>query len=782
MPVKKKDSLLIVFIVAGFLLTLYFGANITVYSKLNPKGDTFGIINEALDATFMFKTSLSEILKVEPSKLWQAIGICTMLYALAAMWIVVEIQRKQHFKKGIECGSSKWQDDLDSYNKKYTDPAGSKDSNGPYNMILTNDVKLNMNTFVTRLNNNVTVVGGSGSGKSRFFVKPNILQANTNYVITDPSGELLESTGKFLEDQGYTIKVFNLVEMAKSNCYNPFDYIRDDLGVVMMIKCLIKNTTPPGQKSGDPFWEKSEEALLQAISFYLIEARPKKDRNFTTVMKLLRCAEVNENDPSAESTLDKLFKAHEKENPNSLAVKQYKIFKMGAGKTLKSILISCSVRLTVFNLEQIASLTRSDDENGVELEKMGEGKKALFVIIPSADSTYNFLVSMMYSQLFETLYFVAETKRANKKLESPIRFLLDEFANIGEIPEFTKKLATMRKYEISCSIILQNIAQIKTMYKDDWQTILGNCDSFLFLGGQEYETVEYISKELGNATITVRDNSQSLGKNKNMNQSYKQTKRELMTPNELMTMSGDECILLIRGLNPFRSTKFQYQKHKNYKYTGDADKSRKYKLKVLNQVSMTKDEVDALREKFYAKASSAKGKKNSLIGDAKPLAEALSDVKDPANVTVLDPTPINEANRRKTPSSSPSPFSPIKEEKEEKKAENAPHSLSSAPSPLKEEKAEISFTSLKEEKVSEKEKKKEIEKESNEVKNGYTSSAETKRESKEDVFPPENISSESEEEKKKKKNEEDANAGISKEEEGNFIAIEKEEDMDEWEV
>lgn len=650
MPVKKKNSLLIIFIVAGFLLTVYFAINLSVYSAMGD--DIFTNITNALDATFMFKTGFRSIEKAFKSPdVWSNIGLCAMIYVLFTGWAIIEQQRKAHFKRGAECGTTKWNDDLDGYNKIYSDPPGKKDSDGPNNLILTEEIKLNMSSFVTKRNNNITVVGGSGSGKSRFFVKPNILQANTNYVITDPSGELLESTGTFLETQGYTIKVFNLVEMAKSNCYNPFDYIRDDLGVVMMIKCLIKNTTPPGQKGGDPFWEKSEEALLQAISFYLIEARPKKDRNFTTVMKLLRCAEVNEQDPSAESELDKLFKAHEKENPNSLAVKQYKIFKMGAGKTLKSILISCSVRLTVFNLEQIASLTRSDDENGVELEKMGDGKRALFVIIPSADSTYNFLVSMMYSQLFETLYFVAETQRAGKRLESPVRFLLDEFANIGEIPEFTKKLATMRKYEISCSIILQNLAQIKTMYKDDWQTILGNCDSFLFLGGQEYETVEYISKELGNATITVRDSSNSLGSRKNINQSFKQTKRELMTPDELMRLNNDECILMIRGLYPFRGPKCKYQNHKNYKYTGDADKSKKYKLKILNQACMSKDEVDALREKFFAKAASAKNRRAPLISDAKPLADAIKDsgIKDVNSVAVLAPSPINEINRKVEP-------------------------------------------------------------------------------------------------------------------------------------
>lgn len=656
MPVKKKDYLLILFIVMGLFLVVYFGMNLSICSQINTKADFFSHINEALDATFRFKYSPIILFKsvVNPTPALKTMGLFAVIYLVAVGWAVVEQQRKAHFKKGIECGSAKWNDDLDKYNKVYSDPPGKKENDGSNNIILTEEIRLNMDTRATRRNNNITVVGGSGSGKSRFFVKPNILQANSNYVITDPSGELLESTGKFLESQGYTIKIFNLVEMAKSNCYNPFDYIRDDLGVVMMIKCLIRNTTPPGQKGGDPFWEKSEEALLQAISFYLIEARPKKDRNFSTVMKLLRCAEVNEQDPSAESELDKMFKEHERQRPNSLAVKQYKIFKMGAGKTLKSILISCSVRLTVFNLEQIAALTRSDDENGVELEKMGDGKRALFVIIPSADSTYNFLVSMMYSQLFETLYFVAETQKAGKRLESPVRFLLDEFANIGEIPEFTKKLATMRKYEISCSIILQNLAQVKTMYKDDWQTILGNCDSFLFLGGQEYETVEYISKELGDATITIKNKSNSLGKNTNTNNSYNQNKRALMTPDELMKLDNNECILLIRGLDPFRGPKCKYENCKNYKYTADADKSKKYKLQVINQVYKSKEEIEIMLEQEKAKAASVKNKKKLPISEPKPVEEAIknSGVKNADEIAVIQPYIIGEIDK-KTESKTP---------------------------------------------------------------------------------------------------------------------------------
>ena len=517
-----------------------------------------------------------------------AVFIVTILFVGIVAYIKYDTILRGPGEKNA-MGSAKWNTDWKSYNKVYSDPPGSPDNSGSYNMILTQNIFLNMDTRKTLRNNNVLVVGGSGAGKSRFMVKPNLLQANCNYVITDPAGELLESTGEFLVRQGYEVKVFNLVEMNKSDRYNPFAYIRDDVGVLMMINCLIKNTNPEGQTGGDPFWEKSETALLQALVFYLIKYRPEHQRNFTSVMKLLRAAEVDENDANKKSKLDKIFDEVAVRDPNSIALKQYLTFKMGAGKTLKSILISTSVRLTVFNMKQIENLTKEDT---IDLGSMGEGKKALFVIIPAADSTYNFLVSMMYSQLFETLYFVAETKYDGKRLQRPVRFLLDEFANIGQIPEFTKKLATMRKYEISCTIILQNLAQIKTMYKDDWESIVGNCDSFLFLGGQEYSTLEYISKELGKKTIDTRSTGVSEGKSRSSSKNKQKQGRELMTPDEIMRMDNTECILMIRGLYPFYDKKYEYTKHANYPLTGDADKSLRYVNTRDNNDDATQEEKE----------------------------------------------------------------------------------------------------------------------------------------------------------------------------------------------
>ena len=519
----------------------------------------------------------------------------TLIFAIACAFLVVEGQKAQKEAIGIEDGSARWNTDMAKFNRQYTDPKDSAVNDGAYNMILTDSVFLSMNTWQTRRNNNVMVIGGSGAGKSRFFVKPNLLQANCSYVITDPAGELLETQASFLERSGYKIKVFNLVEMKHSNCYNPFNYVRDDLGVLMLINCLIKNTNKDGQSGGDPFWEKSETALLQALMFYLIKYRPKEEQNFTSIMKLLRAAEVDENNPNVKSPLDRIFDEVQKRDPNSIALKQYMTFKMGAGKTLKSILISCSVRLTVFNMKEIEQLTGTDD---IDLGTVGDEKQALFVVIPAADDTYNFLVSMMYSQLFETLYFHAETQCKNKKLKYHVRFMLDEFANIGQIPEFTKKLATMRKYEISCSIILQNLAQLKAMYKDDWEGLIGNCDSFLFLGGQEYGTLEYLSKELGNTTIRSRSRSRSFGKGGGSVST--QTKaRPLMTPDEIMRMDNTKCICIIRGLYPFFSDKYDYPRHQNYRFTGDNDEKLlfDYRRKFNNEIKNNLKDLNLGRQR-----------------------------------------------------------------------------------------------------------------------------------------------------------------------------------------
>lgn len=494
---------------------------------------------------------------------WKAMGVVTLIYVIGLMYAYTEMMLNQSDMKGKENGSAEWFKDFKWFNKKYVDPEDKT------NMIFSNEVKLNMNTHKTRKNCNVLVIGGSGTGKSRFCVKPNILQANCSFIVTDPSGELLKTQGHFLQDrEGYKIKVFDLTNMAQSSHYNPFNYIRDEEGVLLMINCLIKNTNGD-KKGGDPFWENSEKALLSACCFYLVEELPKEQQNFANVMKLLNQAEISEDDPDAESILDIMMNELEEKNPESMAVKNYKIFKMAGPKTAMSILVSAGVRLQVFNFNAIKTLT-SDDT--LDLATLGDEKQALFVVIPAADDTFNFLVSMMYSQLFETLYYHAEHDFDNLKLPVHVRFLCDEFANIGSIPSFEKKLSTMRKYEISCTVILQSLSQLKAMYEKQWEVLVDNCDSLLFLGCQGESTLKYINTKLGKRTIRSKDSSRSKGKSSSTSTSTKHEGRDLMTVDELAKMPDDNCILFIRGLSPFYCTKFKLESHKNFKYSGDATK------------------------------------------------------------------------------------------------------------------------------------------------------------------------------------------------------------------
>lgn len=546
--------------------------------------------------------------------------------ALAPLLVHTEYLKKRDLRPSIENGSAQWNEDLKKYNHKFVElsynwpsifekniifkkikefflkinTAVSKifvigalwkaltgfviknnahptQDTGSKNMIFTKDVFLSMDTRKTRRNNNVLVIGGSGTGKSRFLVKPNMLQANCSFIITDPSGELLETMGGFLEQEGYEIRVFNLVQMEHSNCYNPFHYIRNQEGVLIMINALIKNTTPKGSSSSDPFWEKAETALLQAICFYLVSECNEEDQNFSSVMRLLRCAKAVEGQEDQDSTLDIMFKDLAAKEPEHIAVQSYAVFKSaGGGKTAQSILISCQTRLQTFNLDAIKSLTNIDN---IDLGSVGDKKVALFCITPSADTTFNYLVALLYTQLFETLYFHAETECKGKRLKHHVRFLLDEFANVGTIPDFSQKLATMRKYEISCTIIIQALSQLKAMYKDDWEVLVGNCDSQLFLGGSDSTTLEYISKKLGKETIRSVNNSRSYGKQGSSSMSYNKTGRELMTMDELSVMDNENCILFIRGLRPFFSIKYPLQNHPNYSRSGDGNEKYMYDVK-----------------------------------------------------------------------------------------------------------------------------------------------------------------------------------------------------------
>lgn len=632
-PKKQDKTLYYILGFVGIAFALFYACHAGKYAYQHTGADVFaGLLNAITHMT-------DNPLDIFPLSQYtvQAVGILGAVALFVFIFAKSDKEKNKNMMPGKESGSAKWYTNMKEYNKKYSDPKGSKEHNGPNNAILSQDVYLNMDTRTTLLNNNVLVIGGSGSGKSRFYVKPNILQANSNYVITDPAGELLISTGKFLESQGYEIKVFNLVEMAKSHCYNPFNYIRDDEGVLTMIDCLITNTTPPNTKGGDQFWVKSETALLQALCFYLVKYRPKEERNFHQVMRLLRAAEIDENNPDKHSRLDDLFERVRLQDPDSIAYKQYMTFKMGAGKTLKSILISCAVRLTVFNLPQVAALTNVDT---IDLASMSTGKKALFVITPQASESYNFLVSMLYSQMFETLYYEGNIRAqttGSEMLERDIRFLLDEFVNIGQIPSFTKKLATMRKYGISCAVIIQNVAQLKPLY-EDWETIIGNCDSILFLGGHEYSTLEYLSNVLGITTITVKNSSRSRGKSGSSSQSWNRSQRKLINPDELGNISNKMCVIKIRSLDPFFTPKYDYPKHPNYKFTGDFDAKFKYVNALNNNAPPNSAEAllraEEAKRRIAGRSSASIAKKDKLYSEPIPF-KTFVDAFDVKNAEML---------------------------------------------------------------------------------------------------------------------------------------------------
>lgn len=459
----------------------------------------------------------------------------------------------------------------------YKDPlTGQVDKDSSGDMILSQRFHRSMNDVKTWKNNNIFVIGGAGTGKSRFFIKPNILQLNASYVITDPSGEMVTSMGNVLKNHGYVIKIFNISDMRHSNQYNPLHYIRDEAGVLMLIDCLISNTEGEGASSGDnKFFVDAERLLYAACIFYLRdEARAERRTNFATVFDMINESSVDEtNAASVESELDKKFGAI-KNKKDSLAYKYYSAFKQAAGRTLKAIIISCVVRLQYFQIPQVKKLTNRDD---LELEKMGDRKTALFIITPQADSTYAFLSAMLYTQLFETLYHIGENRQrenGSPRFTYPIRCLMDEFANTGKVPEFPKKISTMRKYNISVSIILQDKSQLEYMYKDEWKTITANCDSWLFLGSNEPETLKYIEEKLGYQTITSKSRNASSGKG-HSSRGFQQTKREVMTAEEIGRLPVDECIAFTGsgrgkdGIRPVRDKKYDYTKHPLYHETAD---------------------------------------------------------------------------------------------------------------------------------------------------------------------------------------------------------------------
>ena len=485
----------------------------------------------------------------------RTVAIFLLIYLLG---IGIYLSSLRNYRKKEEYGSAKW-GDTKQVNKKYADPKYFE------NKLLSQNVRIGLDEKKHRRNLNTIIIGGSGAGKTRFYGKPNIMQCNTSFVILDPKGEILRDTGYLLEKEGYVIKIMDLINMSKSHCYNPFEYIQDDKDVLKLITNLIRNTTPKGSQTNDPFWEKSETALLEGLCLFLLHEAPKEEQNFTMVMEMIAAADVREDDEYYVSPLDRLFNDLQREKPNSLAVKQYNIYKQAAGKTAKSILISVGVRLAAFNLESIASITSTDE---LELEKVGERKTAIFAVIPDNDSTFNFLVGMLYTQLFQTLYYQADIVHSGE-LPVPVHFLMDEFANVALPDEFDKLLSTMRSRQIFVSIIIQNLAQIKALYKDAWESIVGNCDELYYLGGNEQSTHKFISEYLGKETLDTNTYGKSSGKSGSYSTNYQQAGRELLTADEVRLLDNDYALLFIRGERPIFDKKYDILKHPNIEYTKD---------------------------------------------------------------------------------------------------------------------------------------------------------------------------------------------------------------------
>lgn len=481
--------------------------------------------------------------------------IFTGLYAVI---VLAASSEHRNTRPGEEHGSARW-GNAKELNRRY------RDTQGP-NLLMTRNIRIGVDGYKHKHNTNVLVVGGSGAGKTRTYAVPNVLEAGCSMVITDPKGEILRKTGGFLKRAGYEVRVFDLLNPDASFCYNPFRYVRDDKEVLQLITNLIQNTTPPHAQSSDPFWEKSETALLQALMLYLLHEAPPEEQNFGMVMELLGSAQVKEEDENFESPLDILFERLAMRDPESIAVKQYGIYKQAAGKTAKSILVSVGGRLAAFNLPQIARLTMTDE---LHLDDLGERRVALFCCIPDSDKSLNYLVGMVYTQLIQTLFYQADRVHRGR-LPVPVHCLMDEFPNIS-LPKdsFQSALATMRSRGIFCSIIVQNIAQLKSMYKDSWESLVGLCDEFLYLGGNEQGTHKYVSELIGKETVETTSRSLSRGRSGSSSTSHQQTARDLMTPDEVRLLSNDKALLFVRGERPVMDWKYNLLRHPNIRFTED---------------------------------------------------------------------------------------------------------------------------------------------------------------------------------------------------------------------
>ena len=540
---NKKEP--IIFFIIGLIFTIWFAIAIT------PSLDG-GLPQIIKDFPNIVENPFNLVLKKETLK---NIIVFNSIYILG---IGLYISSKKNYRRREEHGSAKW-GNVKTVNKKYFQQPWN------YNKILTQNVAIGLNGKKHRRNLNTLVCGGSGAGKTRFFGKPNIMQANTSFVILDPKGENVRDLGYLLEEQGYEIKVLDLINMEKSHCYNPFVYLKTDNDVQKLVTNLFKATTPKGSSSNDPFWDTAASMLLLALMFYLKYEAPEEEQNFSMIMELLRAGEVKEDDDMYISPLDILFNRLESKDPDHIAVKYYRDYHSGSAKTLKSIQITLASRLEKFNLKSMESLTITDE---LDLPSIGEKKVALFALIPDNDTSFNFLVSILYTQLFQQLFFLADHKYSGS-LPVPVHFVMDEFANVSLPDDFDKILSVMRSRAISVSIIIQNLAQLKSLFEKQWESIIGNCDEFLYLGGMEQSTHKYISDLLGKETIDLDTHGKSSGRNGNYSTNYQISGRELMTPDEVRLLDNNYAILFIRGERPIIDLKYDILKHPNVKKTTD---------------------------------------------------------------------------------------------------------------------------------------------------------------------------------------------------------------------
>ena len=510
--------------------------------------------------------TMSFLPSIHPADILIGIGMA----ALIKFVVYTKGKNAKKFRQGKEYGSARWgtKKDIEPY----------MDEKFQNNILLTQTERLTMNGRPANpkyaRNKNVLVIGGSGSGKTRFYVKPNLMQMHSSYCVTDPKGTIVLECGKMLEDNGYEIKILNTINFKKSMKYNPFAYLRSEKDILKLVQTIIANTKGEGEKAGEDFWVKAEKLYYTALIGYIFYEAPREEKNFATLLDMIDASEVREDDETYMNPIDRLFEALEKKEPTHFAVKQYKKYKLAAGKTAKSILISCGARLAPFDIQELRDLMQEDE---LELDTLGDRKTALFVIISDTDDTFNFVVSIMYSQLFNLLCDKADDVYGGR-LPVHVRCLLDEFANIGLIPKFEKLIATIRSREISASIILQAQSQLKAIYKDNADTIVGNCDSTLFLGGKEKTTLKELSETLGKETIDLYNTSETRSNQKSFGLNYQKTGKELMSQDEITVMDGSKCIFQLRGVRPFLSDKFDITKHKNYKLLEDYDKKNLFDI------------------------------------------------------------------------------------------------------------------------------------------------------------------------------------------------------------